>query len=252
MPFSGFALAVLLLSMASHSRPCSDHEKSSLLRFITGLSLDGGLAVSWQNNDTASCCSWEGITCDDEDGAVFEVSLTGRGLHGRISPALGELTGFRRLNLSRKLLSGELPLEHLLSSSSGLVVIDVSFNRLEGELRQLPSSATHGWQPLQVLNISSNFFTGEFPSGTWKATSNLVVLNASNNGFHGWMPSSFCTSSPGSLSTPDVSYNKFSGRIPAGLGSCSKLKVLKAGNNVVRLISLSPYGPKAVGLDQAP
>nr|TKW39465.1 hypothetical protein SEVIR_1G180801v2 [Setaria viridis] len=41
MPFSGFALAVLLLSMASHAKPCSDQEKSSLLRFIAELPSQG-------------------------------------------------------------------------------------------------------------------------------------------------------------------------------------------------------------------
>ncbi|RCV05412.1 hypothetical protein SETIT_1G082300v2, partial [Setaria italica] len=196
MPFSGIALAVLLLSMASHAKPCSDQEKTSLLRFIAELSWDGGLAMSWRNG-TAGCCSWEGIACDG-DGAVVEVSLPGRGLQSPISLALGELTGLRRLNLSHNSLSGELPLERLLSSSRGLAVIDVSFNGLEGQLRELPSSATHGW-PVQVLNISSNRFTGEFPSYAWKAM----------------VPS----------------YNRFSGRIPAGLGNCSAVKVLKAGHN---------------------
>ncbi|CAN6247142.1 unnamed protein product [Urochloa humidicola] len=227
MQFSGFALAVLLLFMASHARPCSDQEKSSLLRFIAGLSLDGGLSM-WQNG-TASCCSWEGITCDG-DGVVIEVSLPGRGLQGHISLALGDLTGLRRLNLSHNSLSGELPLEQFLSSSSVLLAVDVSFNCLEGELHELPSSATHGWS-LQVLNISSNLFTGEIPSDTWKAMNNLVALNASNNSFHGWMPSSFCNSAPASVAMLDLSYNKFSGCIPAGLGKCSALKVLKAGNN---------------------
>ncbi|CAL5060215.1 unnamed protein product [Urochloa decumbens] len=230
MPLSGFALAVLVLSLASHARPCSDQEKSSLLRFIAGISQDSGLAMSWRNG-TTSCCSWEGITCDG-DGVVIDVSLPNRGLHGLISPALGELTGLRHLNLSHNSLSGELPLEQLLSSSSGLVAIDVSFNGLEGELRELPSSGTHGW-PLQVLNISSNLFIGEFPSDTWKAMSNLVALNASNNSFHGRMASSFCNSSPASVAILDVSYNKFSGCIPAGLGNCSALEVLKAGNNML-------------------
>nr|CAB3445645.1 unnamed protein product [Digitaria exilis] len=226
MAFTGFAITVLLLSLASDARPCSDHEKSSLLRFITGLSLDGGLAMSWRRNGTASCCSWEGIACDG-DGAVIEVSLPGRGLQGSISPALGDLTGLRCLNLSHNSLSGELPLERLLSSSRSLAVIDVSFNGLEGEL---PSSvASHGW-PLQVLNISSNLFTGEFPSGMWKAMNSLVAINVSNNSFHGWMPTSFCIYSS-SFAILDLSYNKFSGRILAGLGNCSALEVLKAGHN---------------------
>ena len=232
MAFSGFALTVLLLqlSMASRARPCADQERSSLLRFVVGLSRDGGLATSWRrSNATAGCCSWEGVACDG-DGAVVEVSLPGRGLQGPVSPALGDLAGLRRLNLSRNSLSGELPLEKLLSSSRGLVAIDVSFNRLEGELRELTPYSATGGRPLQVLNISSNLFTGEFPSATWKVMNSLVALNASNNSFHGWMPSSFCISSP-SFAVLDLSNNRFSGRIPAGLGNCSELRVLKAGHN---------------------
>ncbi|OQU84402.1 hypothetical protein SORBI_3004G045800, partial [Sorghum bicolor] len=226
LPSSALALIVLLLlSMASCARPCSDQEKSSLLRFISGLSWDGGLATSsWRNNNgtAADCCSWEGITCGGGD----------RG-------ALGDLTGLRRLNLSHNSLSGELPLERLLKSSSpsGLVAIDVSFNRLEGELRELPSSNSD-W-PLQVLNISSNQFTGEFPSATWQAMDDLVVLNASNNSFHGRMPSSFCISSSSSFAVLDLCYsqvlraghNRFSGALPDELFNASSLEHLSLPNN---------------------
>ncbi|KAF8685370.1 hypothetical protein HU200_043994 [Digitaria exilis] len=229
MAFTGFAITVLLLSLASDARPCSDHEKSSLLRFITGLSLDGGLAMSWRRNGTASCCSWEGIACDG-DGAVIEVSLPGRGLQGSISPALGDLTGLRCLNLSHNSLSGGLPSE--LLASNIIVVLDVSFNQLSRVLQQedLSSSVPDHRPSLQVLNISSNLFTGEFPSIVWENKSNLVVLNASNNSFQGWMPSSFCISSP-FFAELDLSYNQFSGSISPGLGNCSALVVLKAGHN---------------------
>lgn len=50
-------------------------------------------------------------------------------------------------------LAGYRALDFLMSSS-GIVVIDVSFNRLQEELLELPSSITHRW-PLQMLNISS-------------------------------------------------------------------------------------------------
>ena len=73
MAFSGLALAVLLLSLASHARPCAEQAKGSLLQFLVGLSRDSGLAVSWRNG-TADCCSWEGITCNG-NGEVVEVSL---------------------------------------------------------------------------------------------------------------------------------------------------------------------------------
>jgi hypothetical protein len=60
--------------------------------------------------------------------------------------------------------------------------------------------------------------------------SNLVAINASNNSFTGHIPSSFCISSL-SFAALDLCYNQFSGEIPAGIGKCSALRMLKAGHN---------------------
>ncbi|KAB8085899.1 hypothetical protein EE612_008925 [Oryza sativa] len=217
-----FAL-LLLLSLASPTSSCTEQERSSLLQFLSSLSSDGGLAVSWWN--AADCCKWEGVTCS-ADGTVTDVSLASKGLEGRISPSLGNLTGLLRLNLSHNSLSGGLPLE--LMASSSITVLDISFNLLKEEIHELPSSTPA--RPLQVLNISSNLFTGQFPSATWEMMKNLVMLNASNNSFTGQIPSNFCSRSP-SLTVLALCYNHLNGSIPPGFGNCLKLRVLKAGHN---------------------
>ncbi|CAM0946824.1 unnamed protein product [Alopecurus aequalis] len=222
IPSLGLAL-VLLISLASLTSSCTEQEKGSLLQFLAGVSQDGGLAASWQHG--TDCCHWEGIMCS-RDEIVTDVLLASRSLHGHITPSLGNLTGLLRLNLSNNQLSGGLPQE--LVSSSSIIVIDVSFNRLGGDLQELSSSTPA--RPLKVLNISSNLLTGPFPSTTWKAMENLIALNASNNSFTGPIPSEFCNSSP-SLTVLDLCFNQFSGRVPPGLGSCSKLTVLKVGHN---------------------
>uniref|UniRef100_A0A453NDN0 LRR receptor-like serine/threonine-protein kinase n=1 Tax=Aegilops tauschii subsp. strangulata TaxID=200361 RepID=A0A453NDN0_AEGTS len=114
-------------------------------------------------------------------------------------------------------------------SSSSIIALDVSFNRLNGTLQELLSSITTD-QPLQVLNVSSNQFSSELPSATWKMMKNLIAFNASNNGFTGHIPSSLCLGSP-SFALLDLCHNQLSGDIPNTLGNCSKLKVHKAGNN---------------------
>jgi Leucine-rich repeat (LRR) protein len=217
-----FVLA-MVFSMASLATSCTEQEKSSLLQFVAELSQDGGLAGLWQ--DGMDCCKWEGITCDS-DGAVVDVFLAYRNLQGHISATLGNLTGLQRLNLSHNSLSGCLPQE--LVSSSSLIVLDVSFNCLTGNLQELSSSVSD--VPMQVLNISNNLFTGQFPYTTWEAMESLVSLNASNNSFTGQMPTHFCKNSP-SLVVLDLSYNQFRESIPPGLGVCSMLRVLKAGHN---------------------
>nr|XP_034591724.1 receptor-like protein 3 [Setaria viridis] len=213
---------VALLFFASLAIPCTEQEKSSLLQFVSELSQDGALGSSWDN--ATDCCKWEGISCSSEN-TVTDVFLACRNLEGHISPSLGNLTSLLRLNLSHNLLSGGLPLELVFSKS--IIVLDISFNLLHGDLQGLPSSTL---QPMQVLNISSNLFTGRFPSTSWEAMKGLVVLNASNNSFTGQIPTTFCVSMP-SISVLELSYNQFSGGIPPGLGNCSMLTSLDAGSN---------------------
>ncbi|KAL6888497.1 hypothetical protein ACP4OV_009523 [Aristida adscensionis] len=222
IPFLCLAL-VLLISLVTPTSSCTEQEKTSLLQFLDGLSQDAGLAVSWQ--ERKDCCKWEGIICNG-NGSVTSVSLASRGLEGHISQSLGNLNGLQHLNLSYNLLSGDLPLE--LLSSSSIVVLDISFNQINGDLNELPSS-TPG-QPLQVLNISSNLFTGQFTSTTWKRMENLIAVNISNNSFTGQIPTHLCNISP-SLTVLELCYNKFSGSIPSRLTNCSKLQVLKADHN---------------------
>ncbi|KAL6629147.1 hypothetical protein ACP70R_028912 [Stipagrostis hirtigluma subsp. patula] len=223
IPFIGLAVALLLIVFLPPTSSCTEQEKSSLLQFLGGISQDGGLGLLWQKS--TDCCTWEGIGCG-ADGTVTDISLASKGLEGQVSASLGELTGLLRLNLSHNMLSGGLPLELMLSNS--IIVLDVSFNRLNGDLPELPSPSPR--RPLQVLNISSNLFTGQFPSTTWEVMNNLVALNASNNSFTGQIPSHLCSSSP-TLTVITLCYNQLSGSIPPALGNCSMLKVLKAGHN---------------------
>ncbi|KAK3131148.1 hypothetical protein QOZ80_6BG0502640 [Eleusine coracana subsp. coracana] len=215
----------LLLSFASRTSSCTEQERSSLVEFLEGLSKDGdgGLGMLWVNS--IDCCQWEGITCSS-NGVVTDVFLPAKGLRGSISPSLSNLTGLLHLNLSHNSLEGTLPMELVLSSS--IVALDVSYNHLSGPLQERQS--TYSSLPLQVLNISSNFFTGQLPSTTLEVMKNLVALNASNNSFTGPMPSSICNHAP-SFATLDLCYNTFSGIISPEFGNCSMLKVLKAGHN---------------------
>lgn len=85
MAILGLALVLLLASASpTPTTSCSEHEKSSLLRFLAGLSREGGLSASWR--DGTDCCAWEGVTCG-MDGAVEAVSLPSRRLQGSVAPS---------------------------------------------------------------------------------------------------------------------------------------------------------------------
>ncbi|CAL4889887.1 unnamed protein product [Urochloa decumbens] len=191
MALPSFSLATVLLLMIPLASPATSCTEKEKGSLLQFLA---GLS-----EDNGLSASWRNGTdcCKWEgitcsaDGMVVEVSLASRGLEGSISPSLAGLTNLQRLNLSYNSFSGGLPSE--LLASNIIVVLD-------------------------------------FTSIMWENNSNLVVLNASNNSFQGWIPSSFCISSP-SFSMLDLCYNQFSGRIPAGLGNCSALKVLMAGHN---------------------
>lgn len=139
------------------------------------------------------CCSWEGINCRGEN-TVRDISLPSKGLAGSISPSLSNLTKLLHLNLSHNSLSGGLPMDSLLFSS--IAVLDVSFNHLDGPLQELQSSNPSLSLPLQVMNISSNFFHRTISISSTEMMKNLVALNASNNSFTGQIPASICISTP--------------------------------------------------------
>ncbi|KAL6623307.1 hypothetical protein ACP70R_033186 [Stipagrostis hirtigluma subsp. patula] len=228
LPHGLLALSLLLLSLVSPAASCTAQEETSLLQFLDELSPDSSnnLAASWR--DGTSCCAWEGVTCNG-NGTVTDLLLASRGLEGYISASLVNLTGMVRLNLSHNSLSGGLPLE--LMSSGSIVVLDVSFNRLDGKLQEFPSSIPY--HPLKVLNISNNFFAGEFPSTVWEKKRGLIEINASHKSFSGSIPASFCISSPSSFAVLDLCYNLFSGNIPTRIGECFALRVLKVGYNSI-------------------
>ena len=157
------------------------------------------------------------------------------------------------LNLSQNQISGHVPNSSLKFSSS---VIDLSSNKLEGEIPRFLFKATHldlfenmFSKPVQslcavtngnlnLLDLFNNQLSGELPD-CWMHFEGLKVLNLAKNQFHGKIPSSM-----GSLleiETLDLSDNSFSGELPT-LKNCANLIVINLQNN-----SLSGEIPKWLG-----
>lgn len=220
-------VVLLLLLPCSASAACDLVDQGALLSLSLAFKVSSPL--NWSVSVSSDCCLWEGILCGPDD-RVVHLWLPGRGLSGSISPAITNLTYLTHLNLSHNSLLGPLP-DGLFSSLFRLQVLDLSFNRING---QLPISSNET-SNLQIVDLSSNFFNGTIPSSILipsVASGSLTTFNVSNNSFAGSVPvSDLCKNGSDSLTILDLSFNDFIGLIPAGLGSCSKLQVFRAGYN---------------------
>ncbi|MQL71494.1 hypothetical protein Taro_003778 [Colocasia esculenta] len=239
----------LLLPTISHCA-CTPAERGALLSFLSNVSVPADRPLhSWGAASAADCCRWEGISCGRDGSVVTRLWLPERGLQGAITNSfLDGLPRLAELNLSHNRLYGTLP-QGLLWSDH-LVVLDVSYNRFSGPLPPPPPAPlTNRSLPIRSLNVSSNFFTGEFPRlGEQYLAPELRAVIAGNNSFSGPIPipPAVCSASP-RLSILDLSHSNFSGAVPRGLGNCSELVEFEAGfNSLSGQLPADVYG--AVGL----
>ncbi|XP_042513975.1 tyrosine-sulfated glycopeptide receptor 1-like [Macadamia integrifolia] len=224
---------LILFCFPTPHHACQELDRVSLLSFSYNLSTP----LNWSSSSSSDCCSWEGVSCDG--GWVTTLWLPYRGLRGLLSVSLANLTHLSYLNLSHNFLSGPLPFS-FVSSFDNLTALDLSFNRLSDEL---PTSALPNRSlSLQILDLSSNLFHGDFRFSFIGKAENLSTLIISNNSFTGQIPSSICQNYK-LLKHLDFSSNDFSQEIASVLGNCSKLEVFKAGwNQLVGSLPDDIYG----------
>lgn len=197
---------------------CSPLDRDSLSSF--NLSITASPPLNWSLSD--DCCSWEGVGCDGS-GRVTNLRLPSRRLVGSLPPDIVNLTSLSQLSLSHNWLSGPLP-DGFFVSFNRLRVVDLSWNRLSGELAPPDRlSAT-----IQIFNLSSNHFHGAIQASFFQPAPNLESFDVSNNSFTGPIPSFICRYSP-SIQRLDFTNNDLTGLISEGFGECKNLQSLRAG-----------------------
>lgn len=134
------------------------------------------------------------------------------------------------LNVSFNRLQGELPRSFEVTPYAD---IDLSYNLFEGFI-PLPSV------PIELLDLSNNRFHGSIPRNISDAVPDLIFLSLSGNKLTGKIPDNIGNLSL--LSVIDLSRNNLSGSIPSSIGKCSYLKVLDLGDN-----NLSGDIPNSIG-----
>ncbi|KAL5225332.1 hypothetical protein ABZP36_011971 [Zizania latifolia] len=207
----------------------SSDDAAALLSFKSSVSSDpNGVLANWGSSDV---CDWSGVTCDVlTRRRVVKLMLRDQKLSGEVSPALGNLSHLRILNLSGNLFAGRVPPE--LGNLFRLTSLDISANTFSGgvppELGNLSSlnsldlsgNLFAGGVPpelgnlpaLKQLSLGNNLLEGEIPVELTRIP-NLIYLNLGENNLSGHIPEAiFCNLS--SLQYIDLSSNSLDGEIP--------------------------------------
>ncbi|XP_062026162.1 somatic embryogenesis receptor kinase 4 [Rosa rugosa] len=215
------ALFVVLGVFTPPPRVCGNAELGALLQLKASLDPEGKYLSSWTEHGDPCSGTFEGVACN-EKSKVANVSLQGKGLSGRLSPAVAELRCLSGLYLHYNNLSGKIPKE--IGALTGLTDLYLNVNNLSGGIPREIGNMTS----LQVLQLCCNQLNGSIPTqmGSLKR---LSVLALQYNRISGQIPASL--GNLGMLKRLDLGFNKFFGTIPAKLASIPSLELLDIRNN---------------------
>ncbi|XP_059638793.1 receptor kinase-like protein Xa21 [Cornus florida] len=198
-------------------------DESALLSFKSAITFDPNnvLGSNWTEN--TNFCQWVGVSCSRRHRQrVTALDLYDIGLHGTISPHVGNLSFLKVLSLCHNNFHGQLI--HQISHLRRLKVLNVQANYLEGVI---PASIHHCRQ-LQVICLVMNEFSGSIPKEL-STLSSLRVLYLEQNNLTGTIPSFFANMS--SLKWLGLRKNKFHGNIPNEICNVPSLEILNFGRN---------------------
>ncbi|KAL2321636.1 hypothetical protein Fmac_026015 [Flemingia macrophylla] len=196
-------------------------ELRALMDLKSSLDPEDKLLGSWISDGEPCSGSFLGVVCN-EHNKVANISLPGRGLSGRVSPAVAELKCLSGLYLHYNNLSGDIPRE--IANLKELLDLYLNFNNLSGTIPPDIGNMTS----LQVLQLGYNQLEGSIP----KQLGSLKQLNAvalQHNKLTGQIPLSL--GSLENLRRLNLSYNNLNGAIPATLADITSLEVIDIRNN---------------------
>lgn len=190
-------------------------DRSALLAVYAGWGSPPSL--NWSSG-TPCDGSWTGVSCTD--GIVTRLIVFGRDIPGNLSPALGNVTGLVKLDLSSNAFTESLP--HSLSRLTNLRHLNLQSNGLGGSVAPQLSLLAG----LVDAQLDDNSFTGVLPPQL-SALQNLTFLSIRQNLLTGTLPPGL--SAMLALQTLQVNDNTLTGPIPQSFTSISVLSVY---NNV--------------------
>ncbi|KAJ4841138.1 Phytosulfokine receptor 2 [Turnera subulata] len=160
---------------------------------------------------------------------------------------LGRYPNLVAFNISNNSFIGRITFQ-ICSSSAGIQILDLSMNRLVGNIEGLANCSKSIWRlhldynsfsgslpvffysmpALQQFSISNNNLSGQL-SNQLSKLSTLKTLIISGNRFSGFVPDAFAGLTQ--LEQFVAHSNSLSGPLPSSLAFCSKLQILDLRNN---------------------
>ncbi|EOY04295.1 Receptor like protein 6, putative [Theobroma cacao] len=155
---------LLLLFLVSSVQPlCHPDERSALLQFKESFVINNSASStpeahakteSWKlERESADCCSWDGVECDNSTGHVIGLDLRSSYLYGSIDSrsSLFHLVHLQWLNLADNLFkNSKIPSE--IRNLSRLTSLNLSYSDFSG---QIPSEIFQLTE-LELLDLSGN------------------------------------------------------------------------------------------------
>ncbi|KZV40980.1 leucine-rich repeat receptor protein kinase EXS-like [Dorcoceras hygrometricum] len=198
-------------------------ELRALMDIKTSLDPENNYLSSWTSDGDPCSGSFEGVACN-EHRKVANISMQGKGLTGKLPPAVAELKCLSGLYLHYNSLTGDIPME--IANLTELTDLYLNVNNFSGIIPpEIGSMAS-----LQVLQLCCNRLIGIIPSevGLLKK---LNVLALERNQLSGRIPASL--GNMGMLKRLYLNSNKLSGPIPVELANLPELEVLDVQNNTL-------------------
>ncbi|KAL9240393.1 hypothetical protein vseg_014618 [Gypsophila vaccaria] len=177
--------------------------------------------TTWADNGDPCGGSFEGVGCN-EMGRVANISLQGKGLMGRLSPAISGLKYLTGLYLHYNQLSGDIPVEVFWLEN--LVDVYLNVNNFSGVIPSTFGTMVN----LQVLQLCYNQLTGSIPTQLGSLRK-LTVIALQSNQLTGAIPASL--GSLEALTRLDLSFNHLFGSIPTPLADAPLLQAFDIRNN---------------------
>ncbi|KAM7258888.1 hypothetical protein ACFE04_014629 [Oxalis oulophora] len=213
-----FCFAFLSIFISSYS---ANIEVQTLLEFKSKLHDQANVLESWKVS-ALSPCDFYGVTCDKISGNVVEISLDNKSLSGQVSPLICNLHSLTVLSLPSNSFQGKLHPQFV--ECTNLRVLNITGNMMVGPVPDLSVL-----RKLEILDLSLNFFTGEFPNWVGNLT-NLVSLGiGSNNYDQSEIPSSIGNLK--NLTWLFLSTCNLIGKIPESLFELKELQTFDISNN---------------------